>query len=77
MNLHPRTIYIGSGGILKIGNFAHARDLSEGSSADYDISRMKHTDFIAPEQLLKQPASLKTDIYSLGLIFAFIKHGKQ
>lgn len=77
LNLNPRTIFIGANGQLKIGNFAHSRDISDGSAADYDVTRMKHTDFIAPEQLAKQPASFKTDIYSLGLIFAFIKQGKK
>jgi serine/threonine protein kinase len=76
MNLHPANIYIGRNNNLKITDFAHSKDTRELGPVKFNISTMKSTDYMAPEMLKQYKPTPSADIYSLGLIFAFIKYGK-
>jgi serine/threonine protein kinase len=74
MNLHPRFIFINHSSCIKITNFSHCLNTAETST--YDISHVKLKELLAPELLHGEPATVKSDIYSLGRLFCFIKYGK-
>ena len=74
MNIHPKNIYVGEEVTPKIANFAYSKPVSKEGCTDYDISQIRLNDLLAPEMLSKQPATLKSDIYSLGMVFGFIKY---
>lgn len=63
--------------MAKIANFTHAREIGKNPITDYDVSKFKHTELLAPEQLSSSPVGFSADIYSLGRIIAFIKYGKM
>jgi 3-phosphoinositide dependent protein kinase-1 len=76
LNLHPSTIYIGRDNNLKITDFAHSKDIKDSDNQQANITKMKSIDYVAPEILDHKTPTLAADVYSLGLIFAFIKYGK-
>jgi serine/threonine protein kinase len=76
LNLSPHMIFLAAGGMIKIANFAHAREVAKGSSVECDIAKMQFTEMLAPEQTSKGTNGLYSDVYSLAKIIAFIKYGK-
>lgn len=76
MNLHPQNILLTLGDNVKIANFSNSRNLnSTTETMNYDLKTIKLNDLLAPELLEGKPATLKSDVYSLGLVFGFIKYG--
>ena len=65
-DLKPENIFISSAGILKLGDFGLAREISEESMmARTDTGT---ADYIAPEVLQDKPYSFSCDMWSLGCI---------
>jgi len=75
MNLHPRSIYLGRDHNLKITNFAHSKDLKD-TEHPTRLDKLRFQEYLAPEVLEQKQFSTATDVYSLGLIFAFIRYGR-
>jgi serine/threonine protein kinase len=76
VNLHPRSIYLGRDNNLKISCFAHSRDLKDTENTNYRTDRFRFQDYLAPEIFEHHTFSTATDVYSLGLLFAFIRYGR-
>jgi len=64
-DLKPENIFISSAGILKLGDFGLAREISEDAMAR---TRCGTADYIAPEVLQDRPYSFSCDMWSLGCI---------
>ena len=65
-DLKPENIFISSAGILKLGDFGLAREISEESMMAR--TRCGTADYIAPEVLQDKPYSFSCDMWSLGCI---------
>lgn len=76
VNLHPRNIYVGRDNNLKITNFANSKDLKDKENATYRTDKFRFQEYLAPEVLEQQSISTAVDVYSLGLLFAFIRYGR-
>ena len=65
-DLKPENIFISSAGILKLGDFGLAREISEESMMAR--TRCGTADYIAPEVIQEKPYSFSCDMWSLGCI---------
>lgn len=72
VSLHPKNIYIGKDSNLRLTNFAHCLNVKQNEKAESDPKNMEYHDYLGPDTY----ASHASDIYSLGLVFSFIKYGK-
>ena len=75
VNLNPRSIYLGSDHNIKITNFAHSKDLKDMEHLSH-VDKLRFQEYVAPEVLNKKGFGIEADVYSLGLIFAFIRYGR-
>jgi len=77
-DIKPENLLLDKDGRVKIADFGIAKMLGEDSQAGLAESQPAGTpQYMAPEQLGGRPASIKTDIYSLGLILFEIFTGKR
>jgi serine/threonine protein kinase len=67
-DLKPPNIMVCDDGSLRILDFGIARTPGETHVPSAFTSTMGTPDYMAPEQVRKQPGDLRTDIYSLGAI---------
>ena len=76
LSLHPRWIWLYNGvETAKIGNFSHAVCLgNEHQTYNYLLAMLKSAEMIAPEVRLNKPATLKADIYSLGMVYGWMRY---
>lgn len=75
MNLHPQNVQLTGSDTVKISNFSNSRCLGDtAETKNYDVKNIKLTELLAPELLEGRPATLKSDIYSLGKVFGFLKY---
>jgi serine/threonine protein kinase len=68
-DIHPANIMITQSGAWKLMDFGIGRNARKRGSAEHG--------YAAPEQLMSQPPSFATDIYSLGVVFYEMLTGRQ
>lgn len=71
-DMKPSNVIIGEGGLVKIVDYGQA------SPMDRRKDRIQGTvDFIAPEQVYKQPLDRRTDIFNLGASIYWVLTGRN
>ena len=71
-DMKPSNVIIGEGGLVKIVDYGQA------SPMDRPKERIQGTvDFIAPEQVYKQPLDRRTDIFNLGASMYWVLTGRN
>ncbi|PNT63875.1 uncharacterized protein LOC100845829 isoform X1 [Brachypodium distachyon] len=76
MDLNPSNIFLGECMVPKIGDFALARVLEDEYSIQ-TIRMIGTRGYMPPEFIDKQVISIKSDIYSLGVVIIEIMTGKK
>jgi serine/threonine-protein kinase len=71
-DLKPSNILVTASGEVRLLDFGIARMLPEGCAEESELTRIGGPaltmDYAAPEQILRQPVGVESDIYSLGVI---------
>lgn len=73
-DVHPRNIMVAFEGDVKITDFgiAKAKGFLERRPGD---ALMGNPDFMSPEQLMDQPTDRRSDLFSLGVVLAYLLLG--
>ncbi len=76
-DLTPRNILVTTKGEVKVLDFGSARLLSSVPATLEPVDHFHTRAFASPEQLLGEPTSAKTDVYSLGVILCLLLSGRM
>jgi len=74
-NLKPTNILFGEAGNVYLSDFSIARNLSPIHPSDTGLHLPYDPDYLAPEQIISEPATPETDIYSLSILLYEILTG--
>ena len=77
-DIKPENVMITSDGRVKVGDFGLARAVSTGNTLTADANVLMGTvAYLAPEQVQRGIADVKSDIYSLGIVLFEMLTGKK
>ena len=76
-DLKPANVLVDSGGTVKIADFgiARAADAADGLTRDGDVLGTPR--YMSPEQAQGRPASVRSDVYSAGVLFYEMLCGRR
>jgi serine/threonine-protein kinase len=66
-DVSPQNVMVADGGAVKLSDFGLARAMDRGSMTNPNIIKGKLS-YMAPEQVIGRPATVQTDIFSVGVI---------
>ncbi len=76
-DVKPANILLDESGNAYLSDFGIAKDLMDEMQKTTDGAMMGTPDYISPEQILNDPITAQTDIYSLGAVLYEILSGEQ
>jgi serine/threonine-protein kinase len=75
-DITPQNILIGTNGIAKLTDFGLARAMDRARMTQPDVVKGK-LGYLAPEVTMGKPASLKSDIYGMGIVLWEVLAGRR
>jgi serine/threonine protein kinase len=72
----PQNILVSVGGVAKLTDFGLARAMDRASMTGPDVVKGKLS-YLAPELVFGQPASVQSDLYSLGIVLWEMLAGRR